>query len=152
MAWPPRLPEDWGEVERREAAGYIPSDNGPFFSCTREEFRVELFIAQGGECHWCLQPMSMVRRKTTPLGNVKDNQSFATFEHLRPRFMGGKFNRENIRLAHGSCNLKRHRKKFDHDPYADVLNGLIRASGKKKIVICPEPPLADQQTSVDTVT
>lgn len=117
ILWPPRLPPWHGEIERRQAAGYVPSDRGPFFFCKREEFRVELFQAQEGKCFWCLQPMSMERRKLTIHGRLKDNASFATFEHKRPRSQGGAFSRENIVLAHGSCNNKRAKRRFPHDEW-----------------------------------
>jgi len=118
--------------ERREAAGYMRDDRSQFFFCKREDFRVELFILQEGLCHWCQQPMSMARRKLTIHGRAKDNGLFATFEHLKPRSMGGGFNRDNIRLAHGSCNNKRPRRKFKHDPYAGVLAKASSACGQQK--------------------
>lgn len=114
--WPPRLPEDWGEAERRKAAGQVASTAPPPF-CRREDCRIELFEAQGGKCHWCHKPMSMDRKRTTINGRVKDNGSFATFEHLKPRHQGGGFNRANIRLAHGACNNKRDRRRYPHDPH-----------------------------------
>lgn len=132
ILWPPRLPPWHGETERRQAAGYMPDPSAPFFFCKREDFRVELFIGQGGLCHWCSKPMSMERRRVTVNGRLKDNRSFATFEHLRPKSMGGGFNRKNIRLAHGSCNAKRPIRKFPHDPYADVLAGLVREMSAQK--------------------
>ena len=148
ILWPPRLPSWWGETERREAAGYVPNRRGPFFFCTREEFRLELFSTQQGKCHWCGDQMSMERRRITLTGRLKDNLSFATFEHIKPRSMGGGFNRSNIVLAHGACNLKRHKRKFQNDPYAEVLNAHIQRLGRvpgkdwheKQAAEAEEPP------------
>lgn len=132
ILWPPRLPSWWGESERREAARYVSSPNSPFFFCKREEFRVELFAEQNGACHWCRNQMSMERKRITVTGRIKDNQSFASFEHIKPRSMGGVFSRHNIKLAHASCNRERPQRRFEHDPYADILKAQIRKLGKAK--------------------
>lgn len=119
ITWPPRLPEEHGEVERRRAAGYVmrgPGKRADDF-CKREDFRIELFEAQNGKCHWCPGQMSLERKRVTPGGRVKDNGAFATFEHLKPRHQGGGFNRANIVLAHGNCNNKRDRRRYENDPH-----------------------------------
>lgn len=117
ILWPPRLPWWWQEAERRIASGWVLHDAGPMFFCKREEFRLELYGSQDGKCHWCDKPMSLERKRTTATGRVKDNGTFATFEHLKPRHLGGGFSRTNIVLAHGTCNAKRDRRRYPNDPH-----------------------------------
>jgi hypothetical protein len=107
--------------------------SGQLFCCKREDFRIELFAFQEGKCHWCHGPMTMERKRTTVNGRMKDNMQFATFEHIKPRSMGGGFNRDNIRLAHGACNVKRDRRKFPHDPYRHLLASFIRERGMEGV-------------------
>lgn len=133
IVWPPRLPENYGEVERRRAATSTKRGKmlrAKSICCRREDYRLELFDKQDGLCHWCSGHMSMDRKRTTQNGRVKDNGSFATFEHLKPRHQGGGFNRDNIVLAHGSCNNKRDRRRYPHDPhpYGPQTHNLPRAS------------------------
>lgn len=59
--------------------------------------------------------MSLDRVRITQFGNVKSNDAFASFEHLKRRRDGGHFTRDNIVLAHGGCNRKRDVRKFTHD-------------------------------------
>jgi hypothetical protein len=86
----------------------------------REKFRLELY-AQDCLCFWCRTEMDIVNReRITPLGRVKANDRFASFEHLVPKSEGGRFTRTNIRLAHAGCNRKRrpkrHHPRYAHDP------------------------------------
>jgi 5-methylcytosine-specific restriction endonuclease McrA len=78
--------------------------------------RQTLFDAQGGLCHWCRQPMQMNPKRRTPTGNLKDNPLYASFEHVIPKGKGGRGLRNNIVLAHASCNHGRHKRRFAHDP------------------------------------
>lgn len=86
-------------------------------SCRKKKIREKLFKKQEGRCHWCTQPMDMTPTRTTKSGNVKCNQRYATLEHVLPKSMGGDWwSKENIVLAHASCNNKRHKRKWPHDP------------------------------------
>ncbi len=49
-------------------------------------------------------------------GGWKDNPAFASFEHLIPKSHGGMNGFQNRVLAHASCNNKRARRQFPHDP------------------------------------
>lgn len=76
----------------------------------REAFRLELYAADPN-CHWCRERMDAV---------YKDHDRYASFEHLIPRRLGGRFTRDNIVLAHAGCNRKRENKnhlpRYAHDP------------------------------------
>lgn len=61
--------------------------------------------------------MSVERFVVTIHGNTKHNEAYASFEHLKRKSQGGKFTRENIVLAHASCNRNRDKRKYAHDPY-----------------------------------
>lgn len=75
----------------------------------RARLRQELYVKQQKRCWWCGQEMSLVANHSSPNGKRKANRGYATFEHLKPKGEGGQFTEENIRLAHASCNEKRHR-------------------------------------------
>lgn len=97
----------------RAVSDYIPIRQ-------REKFRLELY-AQDCLCFWCRTEMDIVNReRITPKGRIKANDWFASFEHLVPQSMGGRFTRTNIRLAHAGCNRKRFQKRhlprYAHDP------------------------------------
>lgn len=80
------------------------------------ERRLRMFKEQEGACWWCRDPMSLEPLRITWKGNVKHNSSFASFEHIIPKGMGGARNKQNTVLAHASCNRNRHRRKWSHDP------------------------------------
>lgn len=83
----------------------------------RRSKRLKLFQKQDGKCHWCTQPMDLEPIRVSKLGNIKCNQAYATFEHVRPKSMGGDWwSKDNIVLAHASCNNKRHKRRWPHDP------------------------------------
>ena len=69
--------------------------------------RERKFKAQAGLCHWCKKPMSLEPIHTTEKGRVKDNELYATFEHLVRRREGGAAMPNNVVLAHARCNRKR---------------------------------------------
>lgn len=97
--------------------GYVPIRQ-------REEFRCELYAADP-LCFWCRTVMDIEHRTViTCTGREKHNDSYASFEHLKPKWMGGRFTRDNIRLAHAGCNRKRQQKyhlpRYEHDPYRGV--------------------------------
>lgn len=83
----------------------------------RAAFRKSLFDKQNGECHWAKYGKCRYKGEVkmdlefstivTIYGNVRQNGKFASFEHLKPRSRGGRFNKENIVLAHQLCNRKR---------------------------------------------
>jgi hypothetical protein len=81
--------------------------------------RQDLFNEQQGKCHWCSKPMQLNPLKLNLTGYWSNNNAFATFEHILPRANGGTRAKENIVLAHASCNRTRHRRKWPHDPYRD---------------------------------
>jgi hypothetical protein len=72
----------------------------------RDQMRADLFAKQGGKCHWCQKPMTMHNPTGRPTG------AFASFEHLLPRSLGGRFTADNIVLAHKTCN--HHRESYRH--------------------------------------
>jgi hypothetical protein len=74
----------------------------------RLRLRQDLYIKQQKRCWWCGQEMSLVPNNSSE-GRRKANRMYATFEHLKPKGEGGNFDTHNIRLAHASCNEKRHR-------------------------------------------
>lgn len=64
----------------------------------RRQFKAELRVRHGDNCHWCGEPMQF---------DNPDAPDYATFEHLTPYGEGGGMNRKNIRLAHYGCNHQR---------------------------------------------
>lgn len=82
--------------------------------------RADLFQKQGGKCHWCRKPMEMNQLRLTPAGRLKENPWFASFEHVKPKSMGGLNVLRNIVLAHAYCNQKRHIDCWPHDPIYGV--------------------------------
>ena len=58
------------------------------------KWRIELFEKQHGRCHWCGNRMESER----------GGDGYASFEHLLPRSLGGKFTKDNIVLVHVRCN------------------------------------------------
>lgn len=90
----------------------------------REALRVEMF-EEDPLCFWCRKAMVLdPKTNITCSGKEKGNDLYASFEHLKPRSLGGRFTRDNIRLAHAGCNRKRHTKwhldRYAHDPYRGV--------------------------------
>lgn len=67
---------------------------------SRRRSRRILFERQGGLCHWCNKIMTLNRRAVS-------SPEYATFEHLKERARGGKWNFANIVLSHNSCNEAR---------------------------------------------
>jgi hypothetical protein len=97
--------------------------NGTSKKSRRERnVRRNKFQAQNGKCYWCGEPMEMRSVRTSErTGLLKDNPRYATFEHLIPKSTLKQYPRfrdsaENIVLAHGSCNNKREKLKWPHDP------------------------------------
>jgi len=66
-------------------------------SRTRRVLRAEMFERQSGRCHWCAGRMSIEREDA-------EAPNYATFEHLKPKAMGGTDDRANLVLSHRSCN------------------------------------------------
>lgn len=86
--------------------------------------RASLFRKQHGNCHWCSEKMSMDSIKLNIHGELRCNDAFATFEHVIPKSMGGTRRHPNLVLAHASCNRKRHKRRWPHDPiYGKVADG-----------------------------
>ena len=68
----------------------------------RQERRRRLYEKQSGRCHWCKRKMKLEGgRKGRPPAN------YATFEHLKPRAIGGGWGCNNIVLACFQCNFMR---------------------------------------------
>ena len=64
----------------------------------KKNLKAELMEKQGGVCCYCERPFYLGR----------SNHSFgATFEHLKRKIDGGKSNKDNLALAHRSCNMAR---------------------------------------------
>lgn len=78
--------------------------------------RKDLFEKQEGKCFWCTLIMDMNPLRQTESGRWKENQAFASFEHLIPKSHGGSNRASNIVLAHLACNNKRHIRRWPHDP------------------------------------
>lgn len=125
IIWPPRVCPPMDDcVMQAPPDFYFPNSPLSLIDVEmREAFRRELFEKQKGRCFWCKEPMSITEReRVTPSGKVKQNDAFATFEHLkRKRDGGADLDADNIVLAHGGCNRKRdshHRHpRYAHDPY-----------------------------------
>jgi hypothetical protein len=110
-------PTDLDLLRAMKKGSYVPIRQ-------REAFRRELYAANPN-CFWCHKVMDIENRTIiTATGREKHNDSYASFEHLKPRWMGGRFTRANICLAHAGCNRKRHQKhhlpRYEHDPYRGV--------------------------------
>lgn len=56
-----------------------------------------LFSEQKGKCALCGGQMSL----------VVSSENYATFDHIVPVSCGGTDRKENLRLAHAECNVKR---------------------------------------------
>lgn len=67
-------------------------------SIVRRRWRAAMMVKQAGRCHWCKGLM-----QTGDPGSG----DYASFEHLRRRRDGGKFNKRNIVLACIQCNNER---------------------------------------------
>lgn len=76
---------------------------GHGFGPLKKKWRIELFEAQAGLCHWCGERMSFKSVRN----NGQPGRIFPTFEHIRPRHKGGHVNSENIALAHYKCNRRK---------------------------------------------
>jgi hypothetical protein len=68
----------------------------------KNRFRLLLFMAQGGCCAICGEPMSFNRKK-----NGSPARDFATFEHVDRREDGGHLTADNTCLTHYKCNIRR---------------------------------------------
>jgi hypothetical protein len=99
-------------------------------------FRERLFETQGGKCHWCKEPMELTMLRCTEFGKWKDNPRFASFDHLIPKSKGGIKGRMNIVLAHSSCNWRRAKRQWEHDPIYGPNAKWHYAKGKR----LPGPP------------
>lgn len=135
--WPPRVSQaafDFeiatimatGEGTTLELLRVQPQASQTLSRQAREAFRLRLFKKQNGQCHWCCELMDIEHKTiTTRAGKVKNNNTYASFEHLIPRAMGGRFTEENIRLAHAGCNChrqdKNHLPRYAHDPLREVV-------------------------------
>jgi 5-methylcytosine-specific restriction endonuclease McrA len=62
--------------------------------------RKRMFKKQKGRCHLCGETMAISPRSS-------DAQTYATFDHLVPKSLGGPGALTNLRLAHKRCNVKR---------------------------------------------
>ncbi len=94
--------------------------------------REDLFKAQEGKCYWCRDPMEMNHHRLTPMGRLKENPAFASFEHLIPKSHGGLTGFKNIVLSHVACNGKRHLRRWPHDPiYGRESNPVLKAAFEK---------------------
>jgi 5-methylcytosine-specific restriction endonuclease McrA len=68
---------------------------------TKERRNMRIYLRQrdGANCWICGKPMSF--------GPDTRNAMYATFDHVKERSAGGSDTRENLRLAHYSCNSSR---------------------------------------------
>lgn len=80
--------------------------------------RAAKFEKQKGLCYWCCKLMQLNHLTLTSKGYLKQNNGFATFEHLIPKnkVKGHKRGEGGVVLAHATCNRNRHRLKWAHDP------------------------------------
>lgn len=69
----------------------------------KARIRVALLRRYGRHCHWCGDRMTWPETDAQPQG------ADMTFEHLNPRWRGGRSNKENLRLACFDCNNDRSR-------------------------------------------
>ena len=78
------------------------------------------FMAQGGLCYYCAQPMWLVDRNTFAerhgLSGRQALQFQCTAEHLQPRSLGGTLCVGNIAAACLCCNQRRGRLGEPEDP------------------------------------
>lgn len=79
-----------------------PFGNGVVHTPTRDRMRQRMFDKQSGLCWLCGKPMTLARKVNGNIGNT-----FATFDHKKPRSDGGTNHYANLALAHRKCNNSR---------------------------------------------
>lgn len=67
----------------------------------KRALRAELYQKQAGLCWICQRPM-------LPLSVTGASAAMAaTFDHIKPQANGGEWVKENLKLAHKTCNTRR---------------------------------------------
>jgi 5-methylcytosine-specific restriction endonuclease McrA len=65
----------------------------------KDQLKMRMFEAQHGRCWICREPMLLDVSPNHPL--------FATYDHIVPVSLGGKWEESNLKLAHQFCNNRR---------------------------------------------